>query len=136
MNVSKECWFFFHLWHDLINVKWAGCMVWEYVKLGNWEIYVPTSCVSLTSVAFLLWLKHLFSVLLCYFCIPYFEIASYFAKCRQKKILANFFNLCPNAETCMQVPKEEIQEVIKTLGLQVKRSESLQHLSREYLDGN
>ncbi|KEH17158.1 putative DNA glycosylase [Medicago truncatula] len=52
-----------------------------------------------------------------------------------EKVLANFFKLCPNAETCMQVPKVEIQEVIKTLGLQVKRSESLQRLSREYLAG-
>jgi methyl-CpG-binding domain protein 4 len=52
-----------------------------------------------------------------------------------EKVLANFFKLCPNAETCMQVPKEEIQKVIKTLGLQVKRSESLQRLSREYLAG-
>ena len=50
-----------------------------------------------------------------------------------EQILDNFFELCPDAETCMQVRREEIEEVIRTLGLQVKRSASLQRLSREYL---
>ncbi|AES75260.1 putative DNA glycosylase [Medicago truncatula] len=50
-----------------------------------------------------------------------------------KQVLDNFFKLCPDVETCMQVTMEEIEEVIRTLGLQVKRSGSLQHLSREYL---
>ncbi|GAU48433.1 hypothetical protein TSUD_135600 [Trifolium subterraneum] len=50
-----------------------------------------------------------------------------------KKILANFFELCPDAETCMQVPREEIQDLIRSLGLHAKRSKMLQRLSREYL---
>ncbi|XP_045790141.1 methyl-CpG-binding domain protein 4-like protein [Trifolium pratense] len=50
-----------------------------------------------------------------------------------KKILANFFELCPDAETCIQVPREEIQEIIRSLGLHANRSKSLQRLSREYL---
>jgi len=50
-------------------------------------------------------------------------------------VLDNFFELCPDAETCTQVKREEIEEVIMTLGLQVKRSGSLQRLSREYLAG-
>jgi hypothetical protein len=33
----------------------------------------------------------------------------------------------------MQVTNEEKEEVVRTLGLQVKRSGSLQRLSREYL---
>lgn len=50
-----------------------------------------------------------------------------------KQVLDNFFELCPDAETCMQVKREEIEAVIKTLGFQVKRSRSLQRFSREYL---
>ncbi|WJX25245.1 hypothetical protein P8452_14306 [Trifolium repens] len=50
-----------------------------------------------------------------------------------KKILPEFFELCPDAETCMQVPREQIQEVIRSLGLHAKRSRMLQRLSQEYL---
>jgi methyl-CpG-binding domain protein 4 len=50
-----------------------------------------------------------------------------------KQVLDNFFKLCLDAETCMQVTNEEIEEEVRTLGLQVKRSGSLQRLSREYV---
>ncbi|CAK8534928.1 unnamed protein product [Lathyrus sativus] len=50
-----------------------------------------------------------------------------------KKVIDEFFKLCPDAESCMRVSREEIQEVIKTLGLQGKRSAMLQRLSCEYL---
>ncbi|XP_058744304.1 methyl-CpG-binding domain protein 4-like protein [Vicia villosa] len=50
-----------------------------------------------------------------------------------KKVLDEFFKLCPDAESCMRVSRDEIQEVIKSLGLQGKRSAMLQRLSCEYL---
>jgi methyl-CpG-binding domain protein 4 len=50
-----------------------------------------------------------------------------------KKFLSDFFELCPDAETCMQVPREQIQELIRSLGLHAKRSRMLQRLSQEYL---
>ncbi|KAL5079268.1 hypothetical protein RYX36_007689 [Vicia faba] len=52
---------------------------------------------------------------------------------QMKKIVSKFFELCPDAESCTRVSREEIQEVIKSLGLQVKRSAMLQRLSHEYL---
>jgi hypothetical protein len=58
---------------------------------------------------------------------------SLLCKMQTKKILPEFFELCPDAETCMQVPREQIQEVIRSLGLHAKRSRMLQRLSEEYL---
>ncbi|RZB70512.1 Methyl-CpG-binding domain protein 4-like protein isoform A [Glycine soja] len=51
-----------------------------------------------------------------------------------KKVVSNFFKLCPDAKSCTQVTREEIEKTIKTLGFQHKRAEMLQRLSEEYLD--
>ncbi|XP_027932578.1 uncharacterized protein LOC114188215 isoform X1 [Vigna unguiculata] len=51
-----------------------------------------------------------------------------------KKIVSDFFKLCPDAKTCIEVAREEIEETIKTLGFQHKRAKMLQRLSEEYLD--
>ncbi|WVY93177.1 hypothetical protein V8G54_032265 [Vigna mungo] len=51
-----------------------------------------------------------------------------------KKIVSDFFNLCPNAKSCTEVPRKEIEETIRTLGFQHKRAKMVQRLSEEYLD--
>ncbi|XP_073035151.1 uncharacterized protein [Primulina eburnea] len=51
-----------------------------------------------------------------------------------KKILSDFFNLCPNAKRATEIPAGDIENVIRTLGLQRKRSVAIQRLSREYLE--
>jgi len=58
----------------------------------------------------------------------------YFCKMQTKKIVSDFFKLCPDAKTCIEVAREEIEETIKTLGFQHKRAKMLQRLSEEYLD--
>ncbi|XP_027343727.1 uncharacterized protein LOC113856194 isoform X2 [Abrus precatorius] len=51
-----------------------------------------------------------------------------------KKILSNFFELCPDAKSCTKVSREELERTIKTLGFQHKRAAMLQRFSEEYLD--
>ncbi|XP_019458151.1 PREDICTED: methyl-CpG-binding domain protein 4-like protein [Lupinus angustifolius] len=53
-----------------------------------------------------------------------------------RRVLSNLFNLCPNAKSCIEVEVQEIEQVIKTLGLQNKRAKALQRLSHEYLYGS
>ena len=53
-----------------------------------------------------------------------------------KKVISDLFNLCPDAKSCTQVATEEIEKIIKSLGLQKKRSMMLQRFSQEYLDGS
>ncbi|OIW03216.1 hypothetical protein TanjilG_13010 [Lupinus angustifolius] len=55
---------------------------------------------------------------------------------RVRRVLSNLFNLCPNAKSCIEVEVQEIEQVIKTLGLQNKRAKALQRLSHEYLYGS
>ncbi|CAL0302134.1 unnamed protein product [Lupinus luteus] len=52
-----------------------------------------------------------------------------------RRVLSNLFSLCPNAKSCIEVEVEEIEQVIRTLGLQNKRAKALQRLSHEYLYG-
>lgn len=50
-----------------------------------------------------------------------------------KKVLPEFFKLCPDAKSCTQVAREEIMEAIRSLGLQSIRAANLQRLSEDYL---
>ncbi|CAM8943001.1 unnamed protein product [Rhodiola kirilowii] len=50
------------------------------------------------------------------------------------RVLPNFFNLCPNAETATKVATEDIEKVIQSLGLQKKRALMIQCMSTEYLE--
>lgn len=50
------------------------------------------------------------------------------------RVLSELFSLCPNAKTATEVPTEEIQNVIKSLGLYRKRAVMIQRLSQEYLE--
>ncbi|KAF7807736.1 Methyl-CpG-binding domain protein 4 [Senna tora] len=50
------------------------------------------------------------------------------------RVISNLFNLCPDAEACTQVAAVDIEDTIKSLGLQRKRAIMLQRFSREYLD--
>ncbi|XP_057445312.1 methyl-CpG-binding domain protein 4-like protein isoform X2 [Lotus japonicus] len=52
-----------------------------------------------------------------------------------RAVISDFFRLCPDAQTCTQVSKDEIVEVIRKLGLH-KRAAMLQRFSREYLEEN
>ncbi|KAL0420675.1 UNVERIFIED_CONTAM: Methyl-CpG-binding domain protein 4-like protein [Sesamum latifolium] len=49
------------------------------------------------------------------------------------RVLSNFFQLCPNAKTAMEVASEDIEEVIRSLGLHKKRAVGIQRFSEEYL---
>nr|KYP57120.1 Methyl-CpG-binding domain protein 4 [Cajanus cajan] len=51
-----------------------------------------------------------------------------------KKIVSDLFKLCPDAKSCTQVAREEIEKTIQSLGLQHKRAAMLQRFSEEYLD--
>ncbi|CAJ1947656.1 unnamed protein product [Sphenostylis stenocarpa] len=51
-----------------------------------------------------------------------------------KKVVSDFFQLCPDAKSCTQVASEEIEKTTQTLGLQQRRAKMLQRLSEEYLD--
>ncbi|XP_028776453.1 methyl-CpG-binding domain protein 4-like protein [Neltuma alba] len=53
-----------------------------------------------------------------------------------KGIISNFFDLCPDAQTCIQVPSNVLEKEIRSLGLQHKRTEQLKRFSREYLGEN
>ncbi|GMJ03973.1 hypothetical protein HRI_004066500 [Hibiscus trionum] len=50
-----------------------------------------------------------------------------------RKVLSDFFTLCPDAKTATEVSTEEIEKAIKTLGIQKKRAEMIQRMSQEYL---
>ncbi|XP_030972352.1 uncharacterized protein LOC115992332 isoform X1 [Quercus lobata] len=50
-----------------------------------------------------------------------------------RRVISNLFTLCPDANTATEVAKEEIEKIIKTLGLQKKRASMIQRLSREYM---
>ncbi|XP_052196779.1 methyl-CpG-binding domain protein 4-like protein isoform X2 [Diospyros lotus] len=50
-----------------------------------------------------------------------------------RKVISELFSLCPNAKAATEVAPEEIEKVIKTLGLQKKRSVMIQQFSQEYL---
>ncbi|KAL3641469.1 hypothetical protein CASFOL_016437 [Castilleja foliolosa] len=50
------------------------------------------------------------------------------------RVLSNFFQLCPNANAALEVATEEIEEVIRTLGLHKKRALGIQRFSQEYLN--
>ncbi|KAI4313283.1 hypothetical protein L6164_026274 [Bauhinia variegata] len=53
-----------------------------------------------------------------------------------RRVISDLFNLCPDAKTCTQVATEDIEKIIKSLGLQRKRARMLQRFSGEYLDEN
>ncbi|PIN23492.1 hypothetical protein CDL12_03784 [Handroanthus impetiginosus] len=50
-----------------------------------------------------------------------------------ERVLSDLFKLCPNAQTATEVPAEEIEAVIRSLGLHKKRSAAIKRLSEEYL---
>ncbi|TXG51799.1 hypothetical protein EZV62_024323 [Acer yangbiense] len=50
-----------------------------------------------------------------------------------RRVIMKLFRLCPDAKTATEVPTEEIEKVIQTLGLQKKRSMMIQRMSQEYL---
>ncbi|KAL6971795.1 hypothetical protein U1Q18_031476 [Sarracenia purpurea var. burkii] len=49
------------------------------------------------------------------------------------RVISELFSLCPNAKAATEVATEEIEKVIKTLGLYRKRAVMIQRLSCEYL---
>ncbi|CAA0808211.1 DNA glycosylase superfamily protein, partial [Striga hermonthica] len=51
-----------------------------------------------------------------------------------RKVLSDFFHLCPNAKTAVKVPTEDIEEVTRSLGLYKKRALGIQQFSHEYLN--
>ncbi|KAI3730200.1 hypothetical protein L6452_18877 [Arctium lappa] len=51
-----------------------------------------------------------------------------------KRVISDFFSLCPDAKTATEVPAEIIQKVIQPLGLQRKRTKIIQTLSEQYID--
>ncbi|KAH9287451.1 hypothetical protein KI387_031568, partial [Taxus chinensis] len=51
-----------------------------------------------------------------------------------RQVIPRFFNLCPNAKAAIKVETGEIEEVIRSLGLQKKRSRMIQRFSWEYLN--
>ncbi|CAI9266087.1 unnamed protein product [Lactuca saligna] len=51
-----------------------------------------------------------------------------------KRVISDFFTLCPDAKTASQVPVQVIEELIKPLGLQKKRSIMIQILSEQILN--
>ncbi|KAL5766992.1 hypothetical protein ACOSP7_013561 [Xanthoceras sorbifolium] len=53
-----------------------------------------------------------------------------------RRVIKNLFTLCPDAKTAIEVPTEEIEKVIQTLGLQKKRAMMIQRFSQEYLCEN
>lgn len=48
-------------------------------------------------------------------------------------VISDLFTLCPNAKTAIEIIAEDIEKVIKTLGLQKKRAMMIQCFSQEYL---
>ncbi|MQL91141.1 hypothetical protein Taro_023747 [Colocasia esculenta] len=50
-----------------------------------------------------------------------------------QKVLPRLFLLCPDAETTTKVSEDDIEEIIKHLGLQRKRSKMIKRMSEEYL---
>ncbi|KAI4313105.1 hypothetical protein L6164_026113 [Bauhinia variegata] len=67
------------------------------------------------------------------------DVSSYFENGIEKKarrVISDLFNLCPDAKACTQVAAEDIEKIIKSLGLQRKRARMLQRFSGEYLDEN
>ncbi|KAI3870966.1 hypothetical protein MKX03_029372 [Papaver bracteatum] len=53
-----------------------------------------------------------------------------------KKVLADFFKLCPDAKTTLGVPPKDIGNIIWTLGLLGKRPQMIRRFSLEYLYKN
>ncbi|XP_010528791.1 PREDICTED: methyl-CpG-binding domain protein 4-like protein [Tarenaya hassleriana] len=51
-----------------------------------------------------------------------------------RRIITDLFALCPDAKTATEVRTEEIEQIIKTLGLQKKRAAMIQRFSHEYLE--
>ncbi|XP_024993544.1 uncharacterized protein LOC112527259 isoform X1 [Cynara cardunculus var. scolymus] len=51
-----------------------------------------------------------------------------------KRVISDFFSLCPDAKTATEVPAEIMQKVIQPLGLQRKRTKIIQTLSEQYID--
>ncbi|CAI0424823.1 unnamed protein product [Linum tenue] len=51
-----------------------------------------------------------------------------------RRVLEDFFTLCPNAKAATETPEEEIQNVIRSLGLYKKRAHKIRRLSQEYLE--
>ncbi|XP_058075500.1 uncharacterized protein LOC131223927 [Magnolia sinica] len=51
-----------------------------------------------------------------------------------RQVLTDFFKLLPDAKTATNVAEEDIKKVIKSLGLQNKRTGMIQRFSKEYLD--
>ncbi|KAJ8548858.1 hypothetical protein K7X08_029839 [Anisodus acutangulus] len=50
-----------------------------------------------------------------------------------RRVLAEFFSLCPNAVAATEVAAEDIENLIRPLGLYRKRSLDIQRLSQEHL---
>jgi len=48
-------------------------------------------------------------------------------------VISDLFGLCTDAKTATEVKEEEIENLIKPLGLQKKRTKMIQRLSLEYL---
>ncbi|PQM35587.1 glutamic acid-rich protein isoform X1 [Prunus yedoensis var. nudiflora] len=51
-----------------------------------------------------------------------------------RRVISDLFTLCPNAKAATEAATEDIEKVIKSLGLQKKRAVMIQRLSREYLE--
>ncbi|CAK9183673.1 unnamed protein product [Ilex paraguariensis] len=50
-----------------------------------------------------------------------------------RRVILELFTLCPNAKIATEVATEDIEKVIRSLGLQRKRAPMIQRFSQEYL---
>lgn len=53
---------------------------------------------------------------------------------KARRVILDLFTLCPNAKIATEIATEEIEKVIKSLGLQKKRAKMIQRFSQEYLE--
>ncbi|PON85984.1 DNA-3-methyladenine glycosylase I [Trema orientale] len=51
-----------------------------------------------------------------------------------RRIISDLFTLCPNAKAATEVASEEIEKIIRPLGLHRKRAAMIQRFSQEYLE--
>lgn len=50
-----------------------------------------------------------------------------------RRVITDFFTLCPDAKAATEVKAQEIENMIESLGLHKKRAVMIQRLSQEYL---
>ncbi|KAJ9546287.1 hypothetical protein OSB04_018830 [Centaurea solstitialis] len=68
-------------------------------------------------------------------CYTFFFIILFFSASNSvKRVISDFFSLCPDAKTATEVPAQIIRELIQPLGLYRKRTKIIKRMSAEYLE--